>query len=85
MLTDGLTSKYVIYFISSNSYFQNKKAAQERDRQEAIEDQDLENLTGPRHLEAQKIKQKLATQNLVVSEVRMEGTGSSLNSLASGR
>ena len=40
-----------------------------RDRDEEIRQQEVQNLTGSRHLEAQKLKQLLTERNLAVFEV----------------
>ena len=49
--------------------FQDKKAAKEEEREEQIRQQEIENLTGVRHLESQKIKALLRSRNLMIYEV----------------
>jgi len=51
----------------------NKKAAAEKERQDQIDEQELSNLTGPRHLETQAIKAALAQKNLVISDIPSDG------------
>lgn len=48
---------------------QNKKAALEKERNKAIAEQELENLSGLRYLESESIKKKLSERNLTLYEV----------------
>lgn len=50
-----------------------KKAAQDQEREERIREQEIENLTSSRHLEAVKIKSILAARNLQIHEIPSDG------------
>ncbi len=53
----------------SDDEFQEKKNQQDRAREEAIRQQEIENLKGPRHIEGQRLKQKLRDRGLALVEV----------------
>ena len=48
---------------------QEKKEATEREREERIKEQEIENLSGARHLESQKLKSILKARGLALHEV----------------
>ena len=48
---------------------QEKKEAAERERTERIKEQEIENLSGSRHLELQKLKSILKTRGFALHEV----------------
>ncbi|XP_013402008.1 OTU domain-containing protein 6B-like [Lingula anatina] len=50
-----------------------KKAQQEKEREERIREQDIENLSGVRHLEAQKMKSILGKRKLKIFEIPSDG------------
>ena len=50
---------------------QDKKAQQEKEREERIRAAEIDNLQGPRHLETQAIKSKLQERELAVFEVNL--------------
>lgn len=55
------------------SCFQDKKAALEKERETRIAEAEVENLSGSRHLEGVKLKQKLAERHLQIKEISSDG------------
>ncbi|OWF43630.1 OTU domain-containing protein 6B-like [Mizuhopecten yessoensis] len=51
----------------------NKKLEKDREREEEIKQQDIQNLSGARHIELQKIKEALKHQNLQIFEIKSDG------------
>lgn len=51
----------------------NKKVTKERERQEEIKQQDIENLSGARHMELQQMKSALRRQDLQIFEINSDG------------
>ena len=49
--------------------WQDRKAAKDREREDNIREQDIVNLSGTRHLEAQKLKSILAERGMAIFEV----------------
>lgn len=52
---------------------QDKKAALEKEREERIAEAEIENLTGARHLESQKLAQILAARELEIKQIPSDG------------
>ncbi|KAK2149065.1 hypothetical protein LSH36_469g01050 [Paralvinella palmiformis] len=50
-----------------------RKAAKEREREERIKNQDIENLTGARHVETQKLKAMLSERGLAIYDIPSDG------------
>ncbi|XP_069778040.1 deubiquitinase OTUD6B-like isoform X4 [Narcine bancroftii] len=50
-----------------------KKAAQEKEREERIAEADIENLKGARHLESQQVAEILAARNLQMKQIPSDG------------
>ena len=50
---------------------QDKKAAQEKEREERIQEGHIENITGARNVEAVKIKKILKERKLKIHEVKL--------------
>ncbi|XP_033011436.1 deubiquitinase OTUD6B [Lacerta agilis] len=50
-----------------------KKAAMEKEREERIAEAEIENLTGARHLESQKLAHSLATRQLEIKQIPSDG------------
>lgn len=60
-----------IYFL--NEPLQDKKAAQEKERESRIAEAEVQNLQGVRHQEGLKLAQKLAQQQLQIKEISSDG------------
>lgn len=56
-----------------NDPFQDKKAAQEKERESRIAEAEVQNLQGMRHQESLKLDQKLAQENLQIKEISSDG------------
>ncbi|XP_061463222.1 deubiquitinase OTUD6B [Rhineura floridana] len=59
--------------ISKAQKRRDKKAAIEKEREERIAEAEIENLTGARHLESQKLAQSLATRQLEIKQIPSDG------------
>lgn len=53
--------------------FQDKKAAQEKERENRIAASEVENLSGSRHQEGLRLRQKLAEKQLQIKEISSDG------------
>ncbi|XP_069115043.1 deubiquitinase OTUD6B-like [Argopecten irradians] len=51
----------------------NKKQAKDREREEGIKEQDIQNLSGARHIELLNVKKALKSQNLQIFEIQSDG------------
>lgn len=54
-------------------YLQEKKAQQDRDREQRIQEQELENELGVRNVEAKKLKSLLTARELGIYEIPSDG------------
>lgn len=63
----------VTALIVSCDIFQDKKAAQEKERENRIAEAEVENLSGSRHQEGLKLSQKLAVKQLQIKEISSDG------------
>lgn len=59
--------------LSKNDPLQDKKAAQEKERESRIAEAEVLNLQGVRHQEGLKLAQKLATKQLQIKEISSDG------------
>lgn len=57
------------YFVCLIYCFKDKKAAKEREREERIAEAELENVHSARNVEAEKLKEILAAECLLIKEV----------------
>ncbi|TSK28204.1 OTU domain-containing protein 6B [Bagarius yarrelli] len=58
---------------TSSAEEQDKKAAQEKERENRIAEAEVENLSGSRHQEGLKLRQKLAEKQLQIKEILSDG------------
>ncbi|XP_060079846.1 deubiquitinase OTUD6B-like [Ylistrum balloti] len=59
--------------ISKAQKRRNKKLAKDREREEEIKQQDIQNLSGARHIELLKVKEALKSQNLQIFDIKSDG------------
>ncbi|XP_060631568.2 deubiquitinase OTUD6B [Anolis sagrei] len=69
----GCTDQIQPTRISKAQKRRDKKAALEKEREERIAEAEIENLTGARHLESQKLAHILATRQLEIKQIPSDG------------